>query len=292
MNVLPEKPDALNTFAPETGLTAPVFAGHSTHAPLASDMPFIIHDAHVPLGSMRAARGRARRALTALALFGIAAWAAYEYGLRRPLDLVPIIAWASNLVSPPIPASRPIEPLPLDPPPNDSRPASTETAVSTSGNRTAAPANDTPVAATELSQRAAAPPQSAGTSGSLVSPVHNVSGVWRLDTQTEASDSSLTGLQLHYEVTLAQSGDRVTGTGTKVSEDKGVGPGARSPVTIDGVVVGDRLMLNVVEGGSNPETRGKIVLVIDDARTLRGRFSSSAVPSSGHVEGRLVSSSQ
>jgi hypothetical protein len=77
-----------------------------------------------------------------------------------------------------------------------------------------------------------------------------------------------------------------------VSEDKGVGPGARSPVTMGGVVMGDRLMLNVVEGGPNPETHGKIVLVIDDARTLRGRFSSSAVPSSGHVEGRLVSSSQ
>lgn len=290
MNVLPEKPDALNTFAPETDLSAPAFAGHSTHAPLASDMPFIIHDAHVPLASMRAARGRARRALTALALFGIAAWASYEYGLRRPLDLGTIIAWVSDLVSPPIPASRPIEPLPLDPPPSESRPASPETAVSTSGNRTAVPATGTPVAATELSQPSALP-QSAGTSGSLVSPAHNVSGVWRLDTQTEASDSSLTGLQLHYEVTLAQNGDRVTGTGTKV-ENNGVGPGVRSPVTLSGVVVGDRLTLDVVEGGSDSETRGKIVLVIDDARTLRGRFSSSAVPSSGHVEGRLVSSSQ
>jgi hypothetical protein len=300
MNVLPAKPDALKSFAPETDLTTPLLAGHPAHAPLASDMPFIIHDAHVPLGAMRAARGRARRALTALALIGTAGWAAYEYRFTPSIDLGTIAAWAADLAIPEIPASRPIKALPLDPEPNDLPPASSESAGSTSeaavsmtAGRAAAPGSDTAVATVaEVTQPTATPPQSAGTSGSLVSPVHSVSGVWRMDTQTEASDSSLTGLQLHYEVTLAQEGDQVTGSGTKVSDDGGAGAGARTPVAMSGTVAGERLTLNFVEGGSGSETRGKIVLVIDNAGTLRGRFSSNAVPSTGHVEGRRVSSSQ
>jgi hypothetical protein len=56
-----------------------------------------------------------------------------------------------------------------------------------------------------------------------------------------------------------------------------------------GAIAGHRLTLNVVELGKQPETRGKIVLLVDEAGTLRGRFSSSAAPSSGQVEGRRVS---
>jgi hypothetical protein len=136
---------------------------------------------------------------------------------------------------------------------------------------------------------AAAPPRTIGTSGSLARPVQNVSGEWRLDAQTETGDSSFEGLKLHYEMKLTQDRDRVAGVGTKVSEnEKGTGPGAQTPVTMAGTIVGDRLTLNVVELGTQPETRGKIVLLVDQAGTLRGRFSSSAAPSSGQVEGHRV----
>ena len=128
-------------------------------------------------------------------------------------------------------------------------------------------------------------PQSTGTSGSLAGPVKNVSGEWRLDTLIETSDSSLEGVKLHYEMTLKQDGDRVAGVGTKVGD---ASPAAETPVTITGTITGDRLTLNFVELGTQPETRGKFVLLVNDAGTLRGRFSSSAAPSSGHVEARRV----
>jgi hypothetical protein len=276
MKFLPETPDVLNSFAPETDLTAPLFAGHSTHAHLASDSAFIIHELPVPLAPVRAARGHTWRALAALAVLAAAAWAAYEYGFRRPLDFDPIAAWASSLVSPAPAARAPIKALPLDPPRSESpQVASNASAAPAIPDRTAAP----------LSNTSTTP----AASSSLVSPVQNVSGAWRLDTQTEASDSSLEGLHLHYEITLAQDGVQVTGVGTKVSEGDGVAPGARTPVTMSGAVAGDRLTLNVVERGSDSETRGKIVLLVDSAGSLRGRFSSSAAPSSGHVEGRRVS---
>ena len=106
---------------------------------------------------------------------------------------------------------------------------------------------------------------------------------WRLNTQTQVSDSSLEGLTLHYEIEFAQDGNRVTGAGTKVSEM------GKETVTMSGTIAGKRLTLDVVESGSRLETRSKIVLLVDNAGTLRGRFSSSAAPSSGHVEARRIS---
>ena len=120
-----------------------------------------------------------------------------------------------------------------------------------------------------------------------------MSGEWRLDALTETGDSSFQGLKLHYEMKLTQDGDRVAGVGTRVSEsDKGTDPGAQTPVRMTGTIAGRRLTLNVVELGTPAETRGEIVLLVDEAGTLRGRFSSSATPSSGHVDGRRVSPAQ
>ena len=113
-----------------------------------------------------------------------------------------------------------------------------------------------------------------------------MSGEWRLETQTEANDSSVQSLQIHYDVALKQDGDRVAGAGTKVSET------ARTPVAMTGTIAGDRLTLNFTEVGSQPEARGKIVLFLDEAATLRGRFSSSATPAAGHIEAHRVSPAQ
>ena len=161
--------------------------------------------------------------------------------------------------------------MPNDPPPNDPPLASNQSAVS--------PEPDENVTG-------AARPQSTGTAGSLAGTVENVSGEWRLDTQIETSDSSLERLNLHYEMTLKQDGDRVAGVGTKVDEnEKGI-------VTLSGTIAGGRLTLNFVERGTQSETRGKFVLLLDEAGTLRGRLSSSAAQSSRHVEGRRMSSAQ
>ena len=293
-----EQDGALNSFAPEHDLIVP--PRHATHDPLARDVPFVfVPPQPVPLAPSRAARGRARRALPLLALFVAASWGAYVYESSHPIDLDVITAWVSHFAGPTNPKTRAAvtastDNRPTDPPDVDPLPASNDSAISLDAAR-AADTSDKPSVAnmSEISRPAAAAPHTTSTSGSLAVPlqnVKNVSGEWRLNAQTETGDSSFEGVKLHYEMKLTQDGDRVTGIGTKVSENEnGNEPGSQTPVTMTGSIAGSRLTLNVVEPGTQPETRGKIVLMVDETGTLRGRFSSSAAPSSGHVEGRRVS---
>ena len=291
-----EVAEALSSFAPEKNLTAPLFAGHSTYASLASDIPFILHPQPVPPAPMRAARGRARLALAVIALLAAAGWGVYEYEARHPIDLDSIAAWASHLASPPDAAITPVAAPPSEQvPPNDSPPtdpllASNESAASPAPDRTADTNSNAPGATvSEAIRPTAAKPESTGTSGSQADSVRNLSGEWRLDTQVETSDSTLEGLKLHYEIVMKQDGDRVAGSGTKITE---AGPATETPVTMTGTIAGNRLTLNFVELATQPETRGKFVLLVNDAGMLRGRFSSSGTRSSGHVEAHRVSSAQ
>ena len=118
-----------------------------------------------------------------------------------------------------------------------------------------------------------------------------MSGSWKLDTQVESSSySQFAGLQLGYEMTLAQDGDRVTGFGRKVTENgSGIGSLAQTPLTVNGIIAGDRLTLNFVERGTRRPSQGKFVLLVDERGTLQGRFSSDAARSSGRVEAHRVS---
>jgi len=285
-----EQEDVLNSFAAENDFIVP--PQHTTYDPLARDMPFVfVPPQPVPFAPKRAARGRARRALTVLTLLVTAGWGVYVYQSSRSRDLDIIAAWASRLASPPTTVTRPAATAPIEARPND--PTDLDPRFF-SNESTAPPATDAkadmdskaPIAKmSDITRPAAAAPQATGTSGLLAAPAQSVSGEWRLDTQTETGESSFEGLKLHYEMKLTQDRDRVSGVGTKVSaNEKETGPGAQTPVTMTGTIAGDRLTLNVVELGTQPETRGKLVLLVDQAGTLRGRFSSSAAPSSGHVE--------
>lgn len=297
-----EQADVLSSFAAENDLIVPPVARHATHDALARDMPFMfLPPQPVPLAPMRAARRGGRRALTLLALLGTAGWGAYLYQSSRPFDLDKFAVWASRWVSPAdrattAAATGPGEARPNDPTEIDPLHASNESAKSPDADRTADTGSNASTAnVSEIARPAAAAPQTTGTSGSLAGPiknVQNVSGEWRLDALTETSDSSFQRLKLHYEVKLSQDGDRVAGVGTKVDEnEKEIGPGANTPVTMTGTIAGDRLTLNVVELRTQREARGKIVLLVGTATgELRGRFSSSAAPSSGHIEARRVSS--
>jgi hypothetical protein len=82
----------------------------------------------------------------------------------------------------------------------------------------------------------------------------------------------------------------VTGSGKKITEnDNNINPRAQTPLSLSGTIAGDRLTLNFVERGARRPTRGKFVLVLDDAGRLRGRFSSTAAQSSGLVEANRAS---
>jgi hypothetical protein len=269
--------DPLDAFAAES---PPQVAGHCTHASPARDIPFIFHQAPMPLFAVQPARGRTWRVVTVIALLAAVGSGAYVSQSNRTFDLDILAAWASRFASQrhtartamTPPATPPTKATPTDRPPTDPPVASKDT--------------DTPLEPDRNAITVPARPQITGPAASLA-PVRNVAGAWRLDAQTETSDSSLERVNLHYEITLTQDGDRVAGVGTIFrDEHEGSSVGTQTPVTVTGTIVGDRLTLNFVERGTN--TRGKFVLVTDQADALRGRFSSSATQSSGHVEARRM----
>ena len=113
----------------------------------------------------------------------------------------------------------------------------------------------------------------------------DVSGAWRLATHIESSSyARFEGLQLGYQMKLEQNGDRVTGEGRKVAENGGaIGPHAQTPVSVAGIIDGDRLTLDFIERGAQRPTQGKFDLLLDEPGKLRGRFTSTAARSSGTV---------
>ena len=154
-------------------------------------------------------------------------------------------------------------------------------------SKTAPPATKTVPSATRTAPPAAKSVSNVTAAGS----VPNVSGAWTLATRVESSSlARFQGLQLGYEMRLKQDGERVTGVGRKVTENgAGIRRRAQTPLTVNGTIEGDRLMLTFVERGTRRPTQGKFVLLMDERGTLRGSFSSSAARSSGSVEARRLS---
>jgi hypothetical protein len=135
----------------------------------------------------------------------------------------------------------------------------------------------------------AVPPVTAGNAGTAGA-VRDVTGSWALATHVESSSyARFQGLHLGYEIKLQQAGDRVTGTGRKITQNgDGIGRRAQTPISVAGTIDGDRLTLTFRERGARRPTEGKFVLLLDEGGTLRGRFSSTAARSSGTVEARRV----
>ena len=226
----------------------------------------------------RSKHRRARSVLALLALFAAAFLGAYVYESKRTVernDTAASIPRPATEVEIATPETEPH-------PPADVKNAPPSTA---SQNAAVPPATEQPSSSRDRSAASAAPtppPGNVATSGTLP----NVAGSWTLKTQVESSSySRYEGLQLGYEIRLDQKGDRVTGSGKKVTENgNDINPRGQTPLSLNGTIAGDRLTLNFVERGARRPTRGKFVLVLDDAGKLRGRFSSTAAQSSGLVE--------
>ena len=72
-------------------------------------------------------------------------------------------------------------------------------------------------------------------------------------------------LALGFRLELKQDGDRVTGTGTKVSENEQVlAPTRQTPISVEGPMAGDRLELTFTERGAQRATTGKLSLQLAD----------------------------
>jgi cytoskeletal protein RodZ len=118
----------------------------------------------------------------------------------------------------------------------------------------------------------------------------DVTGSWSLATYVESSSySRFAGLQLGYDLTLKQDGERIIGAGRKVSENgKRVARRAQTPIAVDGTITSEGLSLKFVERGARRRTEGTLVLNLDDHGILRGRFSSEAAKSAGRAEAHPI----
>lgn len=121
----------------------------------------------------------------------------------------------------------------------------------------------------------------------------DVSGVWTVVTQVErTSYRGFEGLHLGYRLQLEQVGNRVIGTGQKISENgRPLRGRARTPIRVQGTIDGERVELTFTERGAQRTSRGKFVLLVEADGQLRGRFSSTAANSSGIVQARRAGAS-
>ena len=118
----------------------------------------------------------------------------------------------------------------------------------------------------------------------------SLTGTWTLETEVESSSlRAFKGLRLGYHLELRQNGDRIEGTGRKVTENGVVLSGARrTAITVHGTWDEGRMRLTFGEDGANRPTRGTFDLVIDEKGALRGVFASEAARSAGAVAGRRL----
>ena len=114
--------------------------------------------------------------------------------------------------------------------------------------------------------------------------------MWTLETEVESSSlRAFEGLRLGYRLELRQNGDRIEGTGQKVTENGTTLRGARrTPITVRGTLGDGRMRLMFAEQGALRRTTGTLDLVIDENGVLRGVFASEAARSAGAVEARRL----
>jgi hypothetical protein len=120
----------------------------------------------------------------------------------------------------------------------------------------------------------------------VVAATTNISGSWTLTRAVESSSyNAFTGMTFGYEVRLQQRGGRITGSGTRVSENgRDLAKGSQVPVRLQGTIAGDKLTLNFTEGTGSRRRSGRFLLVVEEPGLLRGRFSSNAASSKGTAE--------
>jgi cytoskeletal protein RodZ len=116
----------------------------------------------------------------------------------------------------------------------------------------------------------------------------DLTGAWWATTRVNsASVERYKGLTLGYRLQLQQTGNRVTGTGFKATENgRAISPRARTPITLEGSAEGTEVMLTFTEQGLRRTSRGQFVLTMANDGALRGRFESDAARSRGTIEAR------
>ena len=115
-------------------------------------------------------------------------------------------------------------------------------------------------------------------------PSYDLTGEWRLTNTIESTTyRPFKSLRLGYRLFVRQHGVEFDGNGEKWSEnDVDIPSGQHSPITVNGTIDGPRVKATFAERGARRETTGTFEWTLDtSARTMAGRFTSTAADSSG-----------
>jgi hypothetical protein len=164
-----------------------------------------------------------------------------------------------------------------------------EAADATPQNKNALPrggAHFTPEGRAEptLSARRASSAPATSVSPTAASSV-DVSGSWALAADIEiGSDATSQAARLGYVLDLQQVGNRITGTGRKVTENgQAVDESDQVTLKVAGGIARDRLTLTFTEHSINHIGYGRYVLILQNDGTLLGRFASDVPRVGGTV---------
>jgi len=128
-------------------------------------------------------------------------------------------------------------------------------------------------------QRVEAPRQTAATAN-----VPDLSGNWKVvNTVEQTSYEAYKNMEIGFNVSINQAGNDFTGTGEKISENgRSLPSDGRTPIVVNGTIVGDRVEATFSERGTARKTKGRFVWRIDKGSGgLTGTFVSSAARTRG-----------
>jgi hypothetical protein len=111
----------------------------------------------------------------------------------------------------------------------------------------------------------------------------DLNGTWTVTNRIEsATNAKFRGLALGFTLQLQQRGNRVTGTGAKMTENgKALAAGRRTPISVEGTLEGRQLALKFTERGAQRSSTGQLSWELTDEGTLRGTFTSEAASARG-----------
>jgi hypothetical protein len=126
-------------------------------------------------------------------------------------------------------------------------------------------------------------PEPSGSIARTTEAADNVSGAWNVTSHVEAATvNAYRNLRVGFRLQLEQDGNRVVGTGYKISENgAALHARRRTPINVEGTLDGNRLALDFIEKGTRRTSAGQFVLYLSDDGSFRGRFKSDAAQSSG-----------
>lgn len=112
---------------------------------------------------------------------------------------------------------------------------------------------------------------------------HNLAGEWKvINTVQKTGYKSYSNMEVGFRLRIKQSGNDITATGEKFSENgRNLPQNSRTPIHLTGSIDGNKIVATFVEDGLMRRTNGRFVWKLQNSGGLTGTFASTAANSSG-----------